>query len=292
MNKRSALGRGLNALLPASGPEENDPSYFFCPIGSIYPNPYQPRREFNPEGLEELADSIREKGVIQPLVVLKEDGERGGFFLVAGERRLRASKIAGLKEVPVVVKDVSSEDLLELALIENIQRENLNPLEEAAAYDRLLNEFGLTQEEIAQKVGKERSTVTNTLRLLKLPESIKNDLMRGTLSVGHARVLLGISEDELVIKALRDEIVSGSLSVRQAEALVKSHKTGAEKSGKRNKKQRGLIPKPYCRALTNALFNYLNAATRIVQNGSQGKVEIEYKTAEDLERIMGLIIKR
>lgn len=292
MSKKNALGRGLNALLPDSEMEfEREMSFFSCPVDAIYPNPFQPRKEFNAEGLDELADSIREKGLIQPLIVLKENDGRGGYFLIAGERRLRASKMAGLTEVPVIVKDVPSEDLLELALIENIQRQDLHPLEEAEAYSRLIDEFNLTQEEIARRVGKERSTVTNTLRLLKLPDFVKHDLFNGSMSAGHARVLLGFSDNETVIKAIRDEIVAHSLSVRQAEALAKKHQNGEEVNTKRTKKQPAGIPQSFCRTLNNALFNYLGTNTRIVQNGLQGKLEISYKSADDLDRILRLILK-
>ena len=292
MSLQSGLGRGLDALLPGA---DNDPAedspYFLCPVESIQPNPYQPRKDFDQTALEELADSIREKGVIQPLIVHKEDDGNDGFFLIAGERRWRASQLAGLTEVPVLVKDVSLGEQLELALIENIQRQDLNPIDEAEAYSRLISDFGLTQEETARRVGKMRTTVANMLRLLKLPDSIKNDIVNNKLTVGHARCLLSVIDDAEALQRLRKEIVSKNLSVRQTEELIKSHKkTG---SGKKlpPKRKAGSIAKPYSRALTNALHSYLGSPTRIVQNGTQGKIEVTYASPQDLERILGLIIK-
>lgn len=292
MSRKNALGRGLDSLLPATESVRQEESPFFhCPIDAIAPNPYQPRKEFDPEGLQELADSIREKGVIQPLIVLKNNDQAESFLLITGERRWRASRLAGLTEVPVVLKDAATEDLLEMALIENIQRQDLNPLEEAEAYNRLINELGLTQEETAKRVGKERSTVTNMLRLLRLPEYAKSDLVCGTLSMGHARALLSLADDEIAVKALRDEIIANDLSVRQTEALIKENKKDVGKGGVRKKKASAAIPLPYCRALANALGSYMGARTRIVQNGTQGTVHIEYTSPVDLERILGLIMK-
>ncbi len=292
MSRKKALGRGLDSLLPASenGPLQDSP-FFLCPIDSISPNPYQPRKEFDTKELKELANSIKEKGIIQPLIVLKNEEEVNSFSLITGERRLRASKLAGLSEVPVVIKDIATAELLEFALIENIQRQDLNPLEEAEAYHRLINELGLTQEETARRVGKERSTVTNIIRLLKLPDYVKSDLVKGTLSVGHARALLSVTADKKTVKALRNEIVAKNLSVRQTEELIKGIK---QKTTKQNvsKKKAIPIPRPYCRALANALNNHLAANTRIIQNGPQGKLQIEYKSPEDLERILAIIMKR
>jgi len=292
MSMKSGLGRGLDALLPGTGDgQEGEAPYFLCPIESIYPNPYQPRTDFDQNGLEELADSIRAKGVIQPLIVRKEDGGKEGFLLIAGERRWRASKLAGLHEVPVLVKDVARDDLLELALIENIQRQDLNPIDEAEAYNRLINEFGLTQEETARRVGKMRTTVANMLRLLKLPDSIKNDIVNDRLTVGHARCLLSVVNDTESMKQLRNEIISKNLSVRQAEELIKNHKKTGTRQDRSQKKISGTIAKPYSRALANALHTYLGSPARIVQNGPQGKIVINYASPQDLERIMGLIIK-
>jgi ParB family transcriptional regulator, chromosome partitioning protein len=292
MLKRSALGKGLNALLPTDegescGSGDQKRRYFLCPVEAIKPNQYQPREEMNEQNLAELAASIKEKGILQPLVVTET--ERGQYELIAGERRLRASKLAGLSEVPVIVQEATAEDRLELALIENIQRQDLNPLEEAKAYGRLVKEFGLTQEEIAARVGKERSTVANVLRILHLPDYAKEDLAKGSLSLGHARVLLGIGEGEDV-RTLRNEIVAKELTVRQAEQLAKSLKNS--KASLRPKKVINQIPDSYCRTLGKEIGSFLGTKSRIVQNGGRGKLEIEYYSPDDLERLLGLIVRR
>lgn len=292
MTQQRGLGRGLEALLPATPPEtEKKTPYFFCAVKAITTNPMQPRQVFNQQALEELADSIRENGLIQPLVVREKSDNPGTYELIAGERRWRASKLAGLKEVPVAVKDVSSQELLELALVENIQRQDLNPLEESAAYERLTRDFKLSQVMVAKKVGKERSTVANALRLLQLPDYAKDDIYSGHLSAGHARVLLGLQDRPLAMRALRDEIVDQGLSVRQAEILARERKNEKPTPLPERKRQTGAMPRAYSRALTNALGNYLGSVVKIVQSGSRGRVEIGYKSAEDLERLLGLIMK-
>ena len=285
----SPLGKGLNALLPADMDEESTGAgseYFQCPIYKISPNPYQPRQEMDDERLQELAESIRTRGIIQPLVV--RQGE-DGYELIAGERRLRAAGIAGLDLVPVVVRDAEPEDRLELALIENIQRQNLNPIEEAAAYRQLAEEFSLTQEEIAVKVGKERSTVANALRLLQLPEYAQNDIRSGTLSMGHGRVLLSLKDDEQR-RELRDAIIAGSLSVRQSEKLAARMKKGRPK--RRKKAERRPIPESYCQTLANEFVSFLGNKSRIIQQGDRGKIEIEYYSLDDLERLHKLILSK
>lgn len=296
----SPLGKGLKALLPIS--EENgmdlsgveyerpDTPFFLCPIGFIVPNPYQPRKEFDPEELENLAASIREKGVLQPLVVRKITANQ--YELIAGERRLRASQVAGLEKVPVLIKDIALADRLELALIENIQRENLNGLEEAEAYGQLAAEFGMTQEVIAKRVGKKRSTVANFLRMLSLPEYAKVSLRRGLISSGHARVLLGLDGDEAV-RALHDSIVAQGLSVRDAELMAKKAKA-KQNEGRRTSRKKAEapgVPESYCASLCNGLESYLGAKSKILQNGTRGKIEIEYYSADDLERLLALIVK-
>ncbi|MFZ5775182.1 MAG: ParB/RepB/Spo0J family partition protein [Thermodesulfobacteriota bacterium] len=283
----SGLGKGLDALLPAAGNEGSE--YFLCPIDSIEPNPHQPRKEINDEALAQLADSIREKGVLLPLVVCQMDN--GHYQIIAGERRWRAAQMAGLAEVPVLVKDVSPLDRLELALIENIQRQDLNPLEEAEAYLRLVQEFHLTQEEVAKRVGKDRSTVANALRINQLPDFAKEDLVRGSLTMGHARVLLSVA-NEAEMREMRNEIVEQGLTVRQAEALAKQRKKRLETShpSRRPRKNPQQLPDSYCRSLTNDLINYLGTKAKIIQNGPRGKVEIEYYSADDLERLLGLIL--
>ena len=287
-----ALGKGLDALLPSSGSDGRE--YFLCPIDAIEANPGQPRKDINDTALAQLSASIREKGVLLPLVVCEHGGE-GRYQIIAGERRWRAAKLAGLDEGPVLGKDVTPLDRLELALIENIQRQDLNPLEEAEAYLRLVNEFQLTQEEVAKRVGKERSTVANALRINHLPDFAKQDLARGTLSMGHARVLLSVG-DEAAMREVRNEIVEQGLNVRQAEALAQRQKkkmAAAGSGGKRQpRKSANELPESYCKSLANGLVNYLDTKVRIAQSGTRGKLEIEYYSHDDLERVLALILPR
>ncbi len=225
---RKRLGRGLGALIPekkeTSGPSDGITA---VPVDEIAPNRYQPRTVFNEGSLRDLAASIKLRGVIQPIIVSKK---RNGYELVAGERRWRAVKSLGYKEIPAIVKVMRDSDSLELALIENIQRENLNPIEEAQAYERLMNEYALTQEELSKRVGKSRSTVANLLRLLKLPDRIRDDLSDGRLSMGHARALLAIESDEEKLR-LREQIIDMGMNVRETE---KGAKTGAASKSKKS----------------------------------------------------------
>ncbi len=286
----SALGKGLDALLPSSGSDGRE--YFLCPIDAIEANPDQPRKDINDAALAQLSVSILEKGVLLPLVVCEHGGE-GRYQIIAGERRWRAAKMAGLDEVPVLVKDVTPLDRLELALIENIQRQDLNPLEEAEAYLRLVKEFHLTQEEVAKRVGKERSTVANALRINQLPDYAKEDLVRGALSMGHARVLLSVG-DEATMREVRNEIIEQGLTVRQAEALAKKQKKKIAASGggakRQPRKSANELPESYCKSLANGLVNYLDTKARIIQSGTRGKLEIEYYSHDDLERVLSLIL--
>ncbi|WP_136809136.1 ParB/RepB/Spo0J family partition protein [Desulfosediminicola flagellatus] len=287
MGKTTGLGQGVGLLF---GDEEED-KYFECDIEKISPNKYQPRVYFDESSLKELSDSIRENGIIQPLIVTVGEGQ-GTYELVAGERRLRASKIAGLKKVPVVVMDVDSEDtLLELALIENIQRTDLNPIEEAEAYHKLIQKFGYTQEETAKRVGKKRSTISNMLRLLNLPDFVKQDLVEGQLSEGHARALLRLSDDLGTMKEVRDLIIKNSLSVRQTERMVRKA-TSSTQSNKSSSpaKDRHEMPETYCKSLINQLTNKLSSKVYINQAGSRGKLEIEYYSVDDLERLISVIM--
>lgn len=285
-----ALGKGLDALLPSGGSDGRE--YFLCPIDFIEANPDQPRKDINDTALAQLSASILEKGVLLPLVVC-EHGAEGRYQIIAGERRWRAAKMAGLDEVPVLVKDVTPLDRLELALIENIQRQDLNPLEEAEAYLRLVKEFHLTQEEVAKRVGKERSTVANALRINQLPDFAKEDLVRGVLSMGHARVLLSVG-DEASMREVRDEIVEQGLTVRQAEALAQRQKKKMAATGSGAKRQprksANELPESYCKSLANGLINYLDTKARIIQSGTRGKLEIEYYSHDDLERVLSLIL--
>ncbi|MDF1613947.1 ParB/RepB/Spo0J family partition protein [Desulfurivibrio dismutans] len=287
MVKRNPLGKGLGALLPSHDDDKKRP-YLVCPLQAVVPNPHQPRKKVDDTALQQLAESIREKGVLLPLVVRRLDDER--YEIIAGERRWRAAGLAGLAEVPVLVKDVSPQDQLEMALVENIQRQDLNPLEEAEAYLRLVQEYGLTQEEVARRVGKERSTVANALRINQLPDFAKDDLAAERLSMGHARVLLGL-QDEQQMRQLREEIIDKGLSVRQAEELArrrKNSRSGGNGKESARKPARGL-PESYCRALASELGRNYETKVRIVQNGKRGKVEIEYYSPDDLERLIGLL---
>lgn len=287
MVKRNPLGKGLGALLPAGNDDERRP-YLVCPLKAVVPNPHQPRKKVDDGALSQLADSIREKGVLLPLVVRRLDDER--YEIIAGERRWRAARLAGLQEVPVLVKDVTPQDQLELALVENIQRQDLNPLEEAEAYLRLVSEYGLTQEEVARRVGKERSTVANALRINNLPDFAKDDLAAERINPGHARVLLGLNDAKLM-RQLRDEILAKGMSVRQAEEWARRHKQqrpGKGAGANRSKPANGLSDS-YCRALANELGRGFDTRVRIVQNGDRGKVEIDYYSPDDLERLIGLL---
>ncbi len=288
MAKTTGLGQGVSALF---GDSPDDERFFECDIELIVPNKHQPRFVFDEAGLEELADSIREKGIIQPLIVSKVSANK--YTLIAGERRLRASKIVGLKTVPVVVQNVGDEDaFLELALIENIQRTDLNPLEEAEAYKKLIDRFGYTQEQTAQKVGKKRSTITNSLRLLLLPDYIRDDVVSGLLSEGHARSLLRIVDNPVALKEIRDQIVSKHLSVRQVESLIRKYKKPKQQENVAAVQQDIVeqeISDSYCKALATQITNKLNSRVVINRNGNRGKIEIEYYSLDDLERLVSVL---
>ncbi len=295
------LGKGLKALLPVSDDGDlnanleptliNDrlqSPYFLCPIDFIVPNPYQPRKEFNKEELSGLSASIREKGVLQPLIV-RQLG-KNQYELIAGERRLRASQQAELEKVPVLIKDISISDRLELALIENIQREALNPLEEAAAYEQLVEEFGLTQDSIAKRVGKSRSAIANNIRILKLPTFAKTSLAKGDISAGHARVLLGLERNEDVL-ALHEIMVSQKISVRESETIAKDIKNGSTKKTRAVKvAATTALPVSYCHNITERLNSFLGTKSKITQKGSKGKIEISYSSPDDLNRLINKLM--
>jgi len=291
MSQKNVLGRGVGALLPDSLTGAGEEKFFYCDIDKIEPNPRQPRKHFDEDKLQRLAESIAEQGVIQPLLVSRKKGNR--FHLIAGERRLRAARMSGLEEVPVIVMESDSEGKsLELALIENIQRHDLNPIEEAMAYSRLINDFELTQEQVARKVGRKRSTVTNTLRLLNLPDYLQDDVANGIISEGHARVLLRIKEDEQRVQEIRGRIIREELSVRETERLCrKPAATKQVNASPSPKNHPGELPAPYCRAITNQLTNHLHTKVRIVQNGNRGKLEIEYYSSDDLDRLVSLFTR-
>ncbi|HTG80778.1 MAG TPA: ParB/RepB/Spo0J family partition protein [Geobacteraceae bacterium] len=274
MVKKTGLGRGMAALLSAA--DDEGQSYFICPIEEIRPNRSQPRKTFSNEKLDELAGSIREKGIIQPLVVRKKADH---YELIAGERRWRAAQKAGLREVPVVIQDVSDGTALEMALIENIQREDLNAVEEAEAYQALMDNFSLSQEELAKRVGKERSTVANSLRLLRLPADIKRDVTEDRLSMGHARALLAFDTQEQM-KTARDEIIKGQLTVRQAEGLVKKLKANRVPKVKKQD--------PHLADVVEQMKRHFKAKVALRQAGRGGRIEISFASMEELTRIIEL----
>jgi ParB family transcriptional regulator, chromosome partitioning protein len=288
MEKRNALGKGLSALIPDPPlpPPSADAPVTELDIDALAPSDLQPRLQMDDARLEELTASIRSHGVIQPIVVRKTGD---GFRIIAGERRWRAAQRAGLTRVPVVFKDVGAEQtsqtLLELALIENIQREDLNPIDEAKAYRRLVDEFHLTQDAVASAVGKDRATVANTLRLLKLPPEVQNDVASSALSMGHARALLALPADTVQLQAAR-EVKTRGLSVRETEALVKSALEGRE-IGAPTPRQAKAAPSPdvHTRAAEDKLKMQLGTRVRIVRKARGGRIEIDFTSEDELIRI-------
>lgn len=280
--KKIALGRGLNALLPdIELIEDRSKEYFQCHIELIRPNRYQSRLRFSEGELEGMARSIEEHGIIQPLLVRKDDN---GYELVAGERRLRAAKKAGLSQVPVIVKTITDTDLLEMSIVENVQREDLNPMEEAEAYYQLITKFDLTQDQTAARVGKSRSAVANFLRLRQLSEQIKASIRDGTLSMGHARALLGASNSAQQNAAWR-AVVSKGLSVRETESLIKSLK--AEK--KKPKKSSTSSEQRHLLSLADELSRRFGTKVQIKRRGQKGTVAITFYNNDDLDRVLRLL---
>ncbi len=283
--KRQSLGRGLDSLIPKNLETEST-GYQMVSTDLLRPNPSQPRKQFEQGALEELAESIRQNGVIQPLIVRKENG---GFEIVAGERRWRAAKIAKLEKLPVVIRTATDQDVAELTLIENIQREDLNPIEEAEAYEKLSERFGLTHDEIARKTGKNRSVITNQLRLLKLSDKVKEALVSGAITAGHARALLGASSPK-EMDSLLGEVLEKDLTVRQTEALVKkkSRDAGLPAEPVSNEAEEDI----FTRELTEELAGKFSTKVTISRNKTKGKIEIEYYSPEELERIVGMLLSR
>lgn len=279
MGKRMALGKGLGALIP--GVEREKGELFLCGIEEIVPNRKQPRKRFDEQKIMELAESIKEKGILEPLLVRRSEG---GYELIIGERRWRAAQKAGLKEVPVLLKNVSNREALELGLVENLQREDLGALEEAEGYRQLIDEFQFTQEELARRIGKDRTSVTNTLRLLRLPAGVKEKLADASLSPGHGRALLALPTEEDQKEACRIVIRKG-LSVRETERLVrrwgirKRVSAATEESDEFGWKQ-----------LQDDLRRFLSTRVHISGKGKRGKIEIEFYSFVELQRIMDLIL--
>jgi ParB family chromosome partitioning protein len=280
--KRTALGKGLAALIPELGQEESK-TLLYCGIEEILPNRSQPRKHFDEAKLQELAESIREKGILEPLVVRKT---AQGYELIVGERRWRAAQRAGLKEVPVLVKEVEDREVLEISLIENLQRENLNPVEEAEGFRRLIEEFGLHQEDLGRRLGKDRTTIANTLRLLKLPGEVLDPLRQGRISAGHARAILSLEMREKQ-RELCSLILKKGLSVREAEGLAKRWSKKRTRTGAPEKGKGELATQ--LTALQDLLRKHLATKVKITPRGKKGKIEIEYYSFEELDRIVEAI---
>lgn len=274
MPKQRALGMGLEALLPDVSADDEVRE---LDLERIVANPYQPRRNFDEKALAELAASIKEHGVIQPIIVR---GVGDGYQIVAGERRFRASRMAGLTRIPAVVREFTETQMMEIALVENIQRADLNPIEEASAMQRLMSEFGLTQERMAERIGRSRPYVANILRLLNLPDDVKEHVSRGTISMGHARALAGLS-DVAAVRRMAKRIVDDKLSVRDVEAMTT--RPAGRKPAKRTQAKKA---DPLLRDASEELMRVFGTNVRIIGDSRRGKVEIEYFSEDDLERIL------
>ncbi|MBN1832393.1 MAG: ParB/RepB/Spo0J family partition protein [Deltaproteobacteria bacterium] len=282
MTKRRALGKGLSALIPdGNGLSRGNETFFQCPIEEIEPNPYQPRQVFDGPELEAMKESVKRDGILTPLLVTKTEQ---GYQLIAGERRWRAAQNAGLERVPVVVRETTPAESLELALVENIHREDLNPIEEAYAFKRWLEVTEATQEALAERLGMDRSTVTNFLRLLNLPKTIQDDIIRKNLSMGHARVLAGL-KDPVEQKEIRDLIMRKGLSVRQVENLVKKKKAPAKSTSRYTEED------TYFKSLADELKRSLGTKVDIKRRrgGKQGTIIISFYSHEELERLLDLL---
>ena len=272
---KPALGRGLNALIPDKGLKEID-------VSLIKPGPEQPRKDFDEKALQELAQSIKEKGVLQPVIVRKSDD--GGYYIIAGERRWRAAKAAGLKKIPAIVKDVDQSTALELALVENIQRDNLNPVEMADAFKRLIDEYNYTQEELSKRVGKDRATIANYLRILNLPPEIKDLIVNDRISLGHAKAILSLPTKSLQIEVAR-QVVNKGLSVRETERLCAQKKTKKQAKGAKKKEK-----DPNILALEEKLKQSLGTKVQIHHKGKKGKIEIQYYSLDELDRLLEILL--
>ena len=282
MARKGGLGKGLDALIPGDFSSAPAPADSFAPIDSIIPNPRQPREFMNEDDLQDLANSIREHGILQPLVVSLE-GMSGTYTLIAGERRLRAARMAGLDKVPVIIRSVTEQERLELALIENVQRADLSPLETAEAYNKLANEFNLSHEEIADRVGKGRVAVTNTMRLLKLPEGAKKALAAGEITEGHGRALLGLATTQAQLAALQT-IVQNGLNVRQAEELVR------KLSGQKPPAIPSKPVDPSVKEIEERLCEKLGTRVTLKHGQKGGTVTIHYYSDEELSGLLNRLI--
>jgi len=284
LNKKFALGKGLGALIPEENLEEKnfnkENGINVISINLIKANIDQPRKNFDEEKIIQLSESIKEHGIIQP-IILKKEGET--YSIVAGERRWRAAKIAGIKEIPAIIMDLSDKEILEISLIENIQRQDLNPIEESIAYKKLIDEFNLTQEQLSNRIGKSRTSITNCLRLLNLDKRVQEYLIDGVITEGHGRAILSIEDKELQYK-LAQSIIDECLSVREAEKLIKSIITE-----KKNLQPEAKAKNPYYIDIKDKLENLFGTKVLLMDKKNKGKIEIEYYSKEDLQRILDIL---
>lgn len=278
--ERRALGKGISALIPTGEEQDKQNKIIYVQTERVKPNPFQPREDFDAESLEELTQSIKEKGVIQPVLVRRVGDD---YELIAGERRLRATKALGMKEIPVILKEIEDRDSLELSLIENIQRQDLNPIEEARAYQYLIDKFEFTQEKVSDMLGKSRVSVANILRILRLPQEIQDEIKKGRISFAHGRTLLEV-EDENHQRLLVQDVISRGLSVRELENIIKGHRP---KIHKRKMGHSGR--EPLLAVMEEELQHILATKVRISKRKKRGHITIEFYSMEDLERILNVI---
>lgn len=281
MNKKYGLGKGLGALIPEEEIDtEKNNSITKISINLIKANEQQPRKYFDQQKISELSQSIKDHGIIQPLV-LKQEGNK--YIIIAGERRWRAAKLAGIQEIPAIIMDVSNREVMEISLIENIQRQDLNPIEEAKAFNRLIKEFNLTHEELSLKIGKSRTAITNTMRLLNLDDRVQQYLMESVISEGHGRALLAILDKDLQYK-IAQKVIDEDLSVRVLEKYIKDILENKNKDEKKEK-----VINPYYRDIEDKLEGFFGTKVNINSKKNKGKIEIEYYSEEDLQRILDMI---
>ncbi|WP_315117057.1 ParB/RepB/Spo0J family partition protein [uncultured Clostridium sp.] len=280
MNKKFGLGKGLGALIPEELDNEANDVKNEISIDLVLPNDGQPRKKFDEEKILVLSESIKEHGIIQPIIVNKESNK---YIIIAGERRWRAAKLAGLKKIPVIIMDTSNKNILEISLIENIQRQDLNPIEEANAYKKLLDDYDLTQEELSKRMGKSRTAITNCLRLLNLDSRVQDYLIDGVISEGHGRSLLSINDNDLQYN-IAQIIIDENLSVRETEKLIKSFNDKKEEKSKENDKLN-----PYYNDIKNKLEDLFGTKVYINNKKNKGKIEIEYYSEDDLQRILDIL---
>jgi len=285
MGKKFALGKGLSALIPedlVESEQQDEKGKMLIPLNEIRNDNNQPRKAFDNDKIAELTESIKTHGIIQPLILRKSDD--GLYVIVAGERRWRAAKMAGLKDVPAIVMELSEKDVLEISLIENIQRQDLNPIEEASAYKKLLSDFNLTQEDLSKRIGKSRTAITNTMRLMNLDIRVQQYIIEGIITEGHGRALLGTKDKEIQYE-LSQKVIDENLSVRELERLVKRILEGKTSEEKETNNELN----PYYKEIKNQLQSYFGTKVNISNKNNKGKIEIEYYSEDDLQRILDII---